>query len=453
MKPWMALLLAVATGGTGAQEYRQQYAERWPLSLSSAQSGAYRIVIEAQVYERAVSPQLADLQVFNAAGQALPSALLSPDQPLAQAPVQRELPWFVLPAQHGGAGDDLTLIAQRDSDGRVQRLSARSGRARDDSRAGGWLVDASVLGAQPLAALNLDWGDTGQPLQMDVRVESSDDLRSWNVVSAQVPLVDLQREGKRLLQPRLDIGRNARYLRVLPLRGAALPTLRGVLAELPAVEATHPWEWLGLRPVHQQDGSFTFELEGRFPIGLVDVANSDNSLVQWTLYSRDSSAQDWQRRTAPWIAYQVRADSRGATHSAAQRLAGPTRDRYWKLVAEPAAQGGEPTLRLAYQPEVMVFLSQGAAPYALAVGSATAARRDAPVAVLIDELRQRNGPSWQPTLARLEGAPETLAGEAALSTPVDWKRWLLWGLLGIGVLAVLALAVSVLRRGPLERQD
>ncbi|MFB5206887.1 efflux RND transporter permease subunit, partial [Stenotrophomonas sp. 3diitr2024] len=39
----------------------------------------------------------------------------------------------------------------------------------------------------------------------------------------------------------------------------------------------------------------------------------------------------------------------------------------------------------------------------------TARRTDAPIGVLIEELRQRNDPSWQPTLARLEGSPEPLA--------------------------------------------
>ena len=106
-------------------------------------------------------------------------------------------------------------------------------------------------------------------------------------------------------------------------------------------------------------------------------------------------------------------------------------DQMVELGADPATTPAVPTLRVGYQPEVLVFLSQGAAPNALAVGSATAVRQEAPVGVLIDDLRQRNGPAWQPTLARFEGSPEALAGEAALQAPRDWKRWLLWALLVI----------------------
>ena len=131
----------------------------------------------------------------------------------------------------------------------------------------------------------------------------------------------------------------------------------------------------------------------------------------------------------------------------------PTRDRYWKLVAAQAEPNQAPTLKLGNQPEALVFLSQGAAPYALAVGSATAVRQEAPVGVLIEDLRQRNGPAWQPTLARFEGGPELLAGEAALQAPRDWKRWLLWALLVLGVLVVGWLALSVLRQKPVADRE
>lgn len=448
MKKWTALLMVLLAASAGAQDHRQHYAEQWTLSLPSSPSGAYRIVLEPQVYRRAWSPTLADVQVYNAAGQALPSALLGPDQPLAQPPVQRELPWFPLPPLDARTRNDLQLLAERDSDGRVRRVEARLGSGRDAAKPGGWLIDSSVLGQLPMATLVLDWAEGGPPLQARVRVDASEDLRRWTLVDDDVPLVDLQRSGKRLLQRRVDVGRSARYLRVLPRDGQALPSLRAVVAELPPAPATNPWEWLSLAPVAQKDGQFEFELDGRFPVTRLDVATADNSLVQWSAWSRDDPATDWQRRTAPWVAYQVQGAPTQRDRSAPRVLATATRDRYWKLVAEPATAAGSPTLRLGYQPEVLMFLSQGAAPYALAVGSATATRRDAPVSVLVDDLRLRNGPTWQPALARMEGEPEVLAGDAALQPPRDWKRWLLWSLLVLGVLVVLGLAVGVLRQKP-----
>jgi hypothetical protein len=74
MRKWSRALLPAMFGMLAAvvvqaADYRTQYAEQWPLTLSSAQSGAYRVVLEPAIYRRAVCRDLGDLQVFNAAGQ------------------------------------------------------------------------------------------------------------------------------------------------------------------------------------------------------------------------------------------------------------------------------------------------------------------------------------------------------------------------------------------------
>lgn len=453
MKKWNALLLMLLAASANAQDYRLQFAEQWPLILSSEQSGAYRVVLEPQIYRGASSPQLADVQVYNAAGQALPSALLQPEQPLAQPPVQRELPWFTLPPLSAQRRDDLQLLAERDGDGRVVRLQVNSG-GDQQTQQGGWLIDASVLGDQPLAALALDWEERSEPLQMTVRVDASDDLQHWRPVDARLSLVDLQRAGKRLLQRRVQVAGSVRYLRVLPEDGKALPTLRGVLAEIPAAPATITWNWIALQ-TQNTDGTevpkgstFEFTLDGRFPVRQVDVDTEENSLARWTVYSRDDPSADWQVRAGPWVAFRLKQGGEGVERTPSRTLSSTTRDRYWKLLAESTVHIRAPVLRLGYQPEVMVFLSQGAAPYAMAVGSGTVQRADAPVGVLIDDLRMRNGPEWQPTLARLENTPQALAGASALHRTTDWKTWLLWAVLILGVLLVTGLALSVLRQKP-----
>ena len=80
-----ALVLPALTQAQAADD-RQAYRQQWPLQLAQPQAGAYRLTLDDGVYRTAVSPRLADVQVFNAQGQALPSALLAADQPLAQAP-------------------------------------------------------------------------------------------------------------------------------------------------------------------------------------------------------------------------------------------------------------------------------------------------------------------------------------------------------------------------------
>lgn len=426
-----------------AADARQDYREQWPLQLSVAQAGAYRLTLGEAQYRSAVSPQLGDVQVFNAQGQPLPSALLAADQPLAQPAQWQALPWFALPAQGGGAGEDLQLLTERNTDGSVRRVEARLGRNGSSAQPGGWLVDASAL-RSGVQALRLDW-QSAQALQLRVRVEASDDLRDWQRVADEVPLVDLEQGGNRLQQRRIEIGHQAKYFRIVPLAGGSLPPLTAVQAERVAAAQVIDWQWRTLTGAAGKPGEFEYTLDGRFPIAQADIVTADNSVVQWTLLSRDDSNQPWQVRAGPWVAYQLQ-ESTQRRQSQAQSLTMSTRDRYWKLMATQAQPSQVPTLKLGYQPETLVFLSQGDAPFSVAAGSVRATRTDAPVGTVIAQLRQQQGAQWQPAVATVQGPAQALAGDAAVQPERDWKRWLLWGLLVLGVLVVGGFALSLLKQ-------
>lgn len=73
---------------------------------------------------------------------------------------------------------------------------------------------------------------------------------------------------------------------------------------------------------------------------------------------------------------------------------------------------------------------------------------------MLAALRQERGAQWQPATARIAGAAQPLAGEAALqpaAVPRDWKRWLLWALLVGGAVVVGGFAVSLLRSASANR--
>ncbi|MEG2805990.1 DUF3999 domain-containing protein [Stenotrophomonas sp.] len=446
MRTFVAVIsLAAAPSLALAADAHQDYRQQWPLQLSQANAPAYRVALDEAIYRSAVSPQLADVQVFNAQGQALPTTLLSADQPLARPAQWQDVGWFPLPTLAAGDADDLQVLTERNTDGSVRRVEARLGRGAAASRSAGWLVDASAL-KQGVQALRLDW-QVQAPLQARVRVDASDDLRQWQAVVEDVPLVDLQHEGRRLQQRRIELGYTARYFRIVPIGTDALPVLSAVQAERVPEAQSIPWRWQSLAGTAGAPGEFEYVLDGRFPMAQADIATADNSVVQWTLLSRDDPNQPWQVRAGPWVAYQLQ-DAAQARRSQTQALPVPSRDRYWKLVAGQARPGVAPTLKLGYQPEVLVFISQGEAPYAVAAGSVRAARSDAPVGTVIAQLRQQLGAQWQPATATLHGPAQVLAGDDALAQPRDWKRWLLWGLLVLGVLVVGGFALSVLRQKP-----
>ncbi|ALN82229.1 DUF3999 domain-containing protein [Lysobacter antibioticus] len=431
---------------------REDYARQWPLNLSRDDGGAYRVVLDENVYRQAQSPQLRDVEVIDGSGTPVPASVFAPEQPLARAPQRVALPWFALPASPSdSATQGWELISEVETDGRLRRVEARS-TATDTTRLPqtALLIDASRL-RRPILALELEWAP-GAALDAAYSVEASDDLDQWRNLSSSGRLVDLQRGGQRLLQRRIvfdSVGEQARYLRLTPQDPKAAAQISAVKAELAGNAAAAPLQWRELkgRRIEQKDGgvAFEYELDGRFPIQQIDVALPGNHALEWRLDSRDAAEQGWHPQAGPWMAFRVAGQGEG-DRSAARQLAATVRDRHWRLRAN-AAVPGEPVLRLGYRPEVAIFLAQGAPPYALVAGSARTARADSPLAHLIEALRQTRGKDWQPAEASL-GESASLTGPAALmplEPKRDWRSWLLWAVLVAGALIVAGFAFSLLR--------
>ena len=441
----LLIILPVLAGAAPTDDYARQ----WPLGLQTQDAGAYRVVLDREVYRTATLTTLGDIDVCNVAGIAVPAALFSPEQPLARSTFQQPVPWFPLPRAQAAPGSDITLISERDTAGKVRRIEARisESAATAADAANAWLIDASQIHAR-IVALHLQWPAQAIPLDANYRVEGSDDLRDWRVLQPRTQLLDLTRDGQRLHQRRIQLDGQAKYLRLSPLQGDAPLPLSGVSAELaaPASTETSRWEALRGRQVIENGRSYyQFNLDGRFPISRADVSLDANAASEWTLESRDSDDGNWNRRAGPWVAFRV--DRQGdAERSAEQSLAGIIRDRQWRL-SSTTPVNGMPVLRLGYQPEVVVFLAQGSPPFALVAGSARATRAEAPLPQLVEAIRLRRGGDWQPATATL-GIPSELAGAQALE-PVppqrDWKSWLLWSLLVLGAVVVAGFAISLLR--------
>lgn len=442
---WIALLPLVAFAGV-----RDDYAQQWPLSLSNADAGAYRVVLDRTVYRQLQSPALKDLVVVNADGVAVAASLFDAEQPLAKTVNAIDVPWFALPASSTLQAHDIASISEIATDGTLRRVVlADTGTAADSSSE--YLIDTSRL-REPVQALQVSWTAGQAPFDRPYRVMASDDLKNWRTVQDEGHLVELQNNGARILKDRIELDRvQAKYLRLVPLqKNQQALALTGVRAELAAKAAAQDWQWeetAGQRVI-DKDGTvaFVYKIEGRFPFERADVVLPGNSSNQWTLQSRDDEAVAWRPASAPWVAFQLEGAT--SSRSAPQALDHLDRDRYWRLASSNPVGDAVPTLRLGYRPEVVVFLAQGKAPYALLAGSARGMRDDAPLPQLVDALRAQRGQDWQPADATL-GTMQALAGKAALTpAPVerDWKAWLLWALLAGGALVVAGFAFSLLKK-------
>jgi hypothetical protein len=443
---WLALVPLVAIAGI-----RDDYVQQWPLALSRDDGGAYRVVLNRDVYRQLRSPTLEDLDVVSSDGIVLASSLFGPEQPLAQAADAVEVPWFPLPRGNDGEPSNISSISEIASDGSLRRVVMADAKAPSDSNE--YLIDISRL-HEPVSALRFEWKTDQPSFEHAYQVAASDDLKTWRTVQTNGRLIQLENAGRRITQNRIELDHvESKYLRVLPLANdrSGLQLTR-VLAELPERAVALEWQWEELPAQRVQEAGveyYEFEVQGRFPFQVADVSLPGNSANEWMLKSRDDPKAEWQFAAAPWLTYQVE-DVGAANRSVPQTLDRTSRHRYWRLFSKQPLQGQLPTLRLGYRPEVVVFLAQGQPPYALLAGSARARRAEAPLPQLVEALRRERGSDWQPSPAYL-GQAQALAGEAALKPAPpkrDWKNWLLWALLISGALLVAGFAFSLLRNKP-----
>ena len=442
MRALAALCLGLLAGSAAASG--TDYASQWPVTLPAADAGLYRVVLAPEVYSAAQSPRLDDVDLVDADGQPVSAQLFAPEGPSAATVLRTPLPWFALPQAQGAQADDIALAVERAADGSVRRvetrLAARSVQAPSPTA---WLVDSSRIEGG-IVALLLDWRGAPDPLEAAYRIEGSDDLRQWRVLQPRATLLDLTRNGQRLRQHRLPVDAAARYLRLVPLSGAAGLELTRVEAERVAGSARPlPTQWRELSPraaTGADAPGSVYELDGRFPVESVDLALAGSGTGEWRLYSRDRSDAPWVHRAGPWLGYRIAPDQR----SPPQPLARTVRDRYWKLEGAPAP-AQPPALLLGWRPESLVFVAGDAPPYRLVAGSTRATRVAAPVAQSLQAVRAARGQHWQPPVATL-GEASALSGEAALRPVRDWRSWLLWALLVAGALLVTGFALNLLRK-------
>lgn len=439
-------LLALAGGP-------DDYAQAWAIAPSRADAGAYRVVLDDAVYRGVQRADLADLDVFDANGVAVPAGLVAPRTTRDAEVTPIPLRWFPLPADAAAQHDDLSVISTRSADGRVLRVETRSTASTDPASSTfgkALLVDVSPV-REALDAIELQWADDAS-VDSAYRVERSDDLRTWTLLEARAPVLDLQRDGARLRHARLPLAGAARYLRLTPLAAQGAPDVTGVVAIPAPLARQGTWTWIeldGRAHVEQGRTVFDYTMPGRYPVRRIDIDAGPNSTGRWTLHSRDDAEDAWRSRAGPWVAFRIRGDGREA-RSPEQALGNVVRDRQWRLQGGTSAATVAPQLRLGYQAESVVFLAQGAAPFVLAAGSGRAMRADAPLTDLLVAMRQQHGADWQVAPANLAATPVRLGDDAALQavTPRDWTRWLLWAVLLAGVLLVAGFAVRLLRSPP-----
>ena len=189
-----------------------------------------------------------------------------------------------------------------------------------------------------------------------------------------------------------------------------------------------------------------FDLGGTFPIDRVALDLPEiNTVAPAQIYSRRDPKDEW-RPVAGTVFYRLRHHDANETTSPATRIVA-TPARHWKVTVDPRAGGlgsKPPTMIAFWRPHTLVFAARGNGPFELAYGSAQAKPVALPIDTLVPGFDARVTPA---TFAvATAGAATTPPAMAALRQPVDVKRWLLWGALGLATLVLGWMAYALARQ-------
>lgn len=447
----------------GAPDRLDDYAAVATVALHSS-DGLHRLELPLEVLQASRSAGYADVRLFDARGEPLPLAWAQ--RPAIPAGAERHVrvPVFAWPA---APASESPIKVQVDSTGAVVRIISSGDAPAKAAVPATWLLDLSRLDRQGerITRLALDWPPQPGGIATGVRIEGSDDTRSW-IPIAHASLLDLAQSGAPVLK-QVDWpaagptpARPPRYLRLvfdtpLPL-GMAEITLNQVPAGPPlasqrvtfmAAEGPEPRPW-------------ELDLKGRVPVSRLRVhLPQTNTVVPLRLQQRDDPRRPW-RTVASLVAWRLTRNGQELQAPATAFEAASA--RYWQLVPDARSAGWTPaTLEatLEWTSPQIVFAARGL------VGQASGALAGTPLHLAVG--RDGRGPpplalaalipGYEPgaehllpaaslsALAPQEVAPTPLPERLRRASPDDPQRWTLWLVLVLAVAGLGWMACKLVR--------
>ncbi|MDO5652803.1 MAG: DUF3999 family protein [Brachymonas sp.] len=444
---WM--LVTASMAGAAPADQPAQYAARWPLAVAPG-SSLQRLALPAEVLSHVQSRDLHDLRVFNAAGQAVPVALA---RAAAAAPVPAtmvNLP--ALPVQADVPGGDgkaaLSLRIEDTAQGRTVQLEvpqpASGASVRTAATTVGALVDTRALkDTWQAVELDTDWPEA-RPFTF--YLTTSSDLKRWQAVG---DVTVYRAAGAALAPPRVLLeGRSLQdqYLRISWEGASPQVQVRGV--RLQRTAATVPPARVAVPLALPNDAQNTaqavqWRMPFAAPVAALDIrAVGDSALVPVRVLVRQSREQPWNLLSRH-VVFALTQD--GQVHRSPMLELGQAAWREWRIEADAASPGfAEPPQITAWlEPAQLVFVASGSSPYTLAAGRAEAPAALLPLPSLIpgyaagDEAKLPAATLEQVTTP---GAASAGSAVAVLDVQGDTRRWVLWGVLAAGVVALAAFA-------------
>jgi hypothetical protein len=418
----------------------------------------YQTILPKQVYEQSRADELRDLMITNASGEQVPYALFADEELHAQVESNlksQPLNVHAITESQLNNVDALHVQINQYAENTAVDIQANKANAADKTV---YLIDAGDK-HPAFKTLRIDWqGGEGKLLAFDVL--ASHNLKDWYPLGNGV-LIKTTSENANLIQNTIEIDgqETSRYLQIRPTGNESI-VINKVQAEylsLRSVERSLHLEKINLvqreQNKEQHVVNVDYEATGRYPAQYLRVELPQmNTMTSARFYARNKTNEPWQYLTTSSL---YRTEKAGKVRVNPDVELNHTTARYWRMQFDQANGGlgaQNPTLSLGWRPNTVVWNARGNGPFVLTVGASTSVINRVSAQSLMPDF-QVEKISALPK-ADVGAAIALDAGEAAASvtsksnawtSAPDYKTWLLWGGLFLGVLLLAWMAYSLLK--------
>jgi hypothetical protein len=454
----IALCMLVASGMQATQAddklSPQSFAYHTQIDLPANGGPFYEFSLPLPVYQGSQSANLADLRVFNGQGEIVPHTLLHPQSTVTSHEQEAAVPVFPITQnrQVGDDKDDVAMDVQRKSDGTLVAVKHGKG-AKEVAVILGAVFDVSQI-KDTVHALHLDANPTSTPFHA-FSLETSDDLQQWRALLEDAQWVHLQQSGQVIDKNTFEWdGGAGKYLRIVWSDPNDAPTIKSASVQTirTAVDNAHMIWTDPLKPEHVDGNRFDYPLAGQLPVEKLRIGLAQiNTLAP--LQVQNYLAPTANRQHAEWtpvmqsVVYRLQSP-KGEVVSPDLALTTTLSDRIRLVVDNNGGGIGNtpPTVQFGFTPETMVFLSRGNGPFTLAWGAHNMRDGSMPATTLLPNFTSEQ--EFHTSQASLQAIAPIIASDTKNSTPEEGKtsKPLLWGILGIGLLVLGAMALMLVKQ-------
>jgi Protein of unknown function (DUF3999) len=432
---------AVFAQAADAPERLDSYTHAATLSTSHNE-GLNRVELPLTVYQSVQRNDLADIRVFDNKGVPVPHALAAAEPPRTEKHAPISPPRFPLYVATNGNADSELKIEVR-ADGALVKIESNKNSKSKQLDKYGYVFDLNQF-FDSVSALTFDFNTPPEGYVGKVRIEASDNFKTWRTLVSGAPLMSLQFAGQSIAEKRIELpGAKNKYLK-LTWEGPAIE-LTDVKAEFG--DKTSEAERVGVSiaaTAGEKSGDYIFDLGARSPVDRIKFALPQiNTVAPAQIYSRADDKAQWQNRANATL---YRLNFKGNAVASPAVSVPISGDRFWKLVVEQKGGGlgaGMPTMTAEYRPRQLVFVARGEGPFTLGFGKATAKHSSFSVESLIPGYQY--GAEFTLAHAQLgDTRTQTVVAASEPTSPEQRKKWLLWGVLiaGVALLGGMAMKLS-----------